>query len=86
MRKKKGFVGAIALAVIIFGVLILTWLCTSRVPAGYVGVVYNMNGGVVGEVLSQGWHVVSPMKDVTLYSIGIEQQFNNIKLLMRIKS
>ena len=48
--KKKGFVGAIALAVIIFGGVILALLCTSRVPAGYVGVVYNMNGGVDGEV------------------------------------
>ncbi len=71
--KKKGFVGAIALEDVIFGVLILALLCTSRVPAGYVGVAYNMNGGVDGEVLSQGWYVVSPTKDVTLYSIGIEQ-------------
>lgn len=73
--KKKGLVGAIAMAVLIFGGLILTLLCTSRVPAGYVGVVYNMNGGVDGEVLSQGWHVVSPTKNVTLYSIGIEQSY-----------
>jgi len=73
--KKKGFVGAIALAVIIFGVVILALLCTSRVPAGYVGVVYNMNGGVDGEVLTQGWHLVAPTKKVTTYSIGIEQSY-----------
>lgn len=73
--KRKGLVGAIAMAVLIFGGLILTLFCTSRVPAGYVGVVYNMNGGVDGEVLSQGWHVVSPTKNVTLYSIGIEQSW-----------
>ncbi len=73
--KKKGLVGAIALAVLIFGGVILTLTCTSRVPAGYVGVVYNMNGGVDGEVLTQGWHVVSPTKNVTLYSIGIEQSY-----------
>ena len=73
--KKKGFVGAIALAVIIFGGLILALLCTSRVPAGYVGVVYNMNGGVDGEVLTQGWHLVAPTKKVTTYSIGIEQSY-----------
>lgn len=44
-------------------------------PAGYVGVVYNMNGGVDGEILTQGWHIVSPTKKVTTYSIGIEQSY-----------
>ena len=50
-------------------------ICLERVPAGYVGVVYNMNGGVDGEVLTQGWHIVSPTKKVTTYSIGIEQSY-----------
>lgn len=63
------------MAVIIFGGVILALLCTSRVPAGYVGVVYNMNGGVGGEVLTQGWHLVAPTKKVTTYSIGIEQSY-----------
>ena len=65
--RKKGFIGAIVLAVLIFGGIILALLCTSRVPAGYVGVVYNMNGGVDGEVLSQGWNLVAPTKKVTTY-------------------
>lgn len=34
-----------------------------------------MNGGVDGEVLSQGWHVVAPTKKVTTYSIGLEQSY-----------
>lgn len=34
---------------LIFG-LIGAVICLERVPAGYVGVVYNMNGGVDGEV------------------------------------
>lgn len=72
---KKGFIGAILLAVIIFGGLITCLFCTERIPAGYVGVVYNMNGGVDGEVLTQGWHLVSPTKKVTTYSIGIEQSY-----------
>lgn len=73
--RKKGFIGAIILAIIIFGGVILALTCTERIPAGYVGVVYNMNGGVDGEVLSQGWHIVSPTKKVTTYSIGIEQSY-----------
>lgn len=56
-------------------VVIFCFLCMERVPAGYVGVVYNMNGGVDGEVLTQGWHLVSPTKKVTTYSIGIEQSY-----------
>lgn len=73
--RKNGFVGAIVLAIIIFGGVILGFSCTSRVPTGYVGVVYNMNGGVDGEVLSQGWHLVAPTKKVTTYSIGLEQSY-----------
>lgn len=73
--RKKGFIGAIILAVVIFGGLILALTCTERIPAGYVGVVYNMNGGVDGEVLTQGWHVVAPTKKVTTYSIGLEQSY-----------
>lgn len=72
---KKGLIGAAALAVLIFGGTVLGLVCTSKIPAGYVGVVYNMNGGVDGEVLSQGWHLVAPTKKVTTYSIGIEQSY-----------
>lgn len=76
MKKLKvGLIGAIVLFVLLFGAVILTLICTTRIPAGYVGVVYNMNGGVDGEVLTQGWHVVSPTKKVTTYSIGIEQSY-----------
>lgn len=71
----KGKIGAIVLALgIIIGAILLV-MCMERVPTGHVGVVYNMNGGVDGEVLTQGWHIVSPTKKVTTYSIGIEQSY-----------
>lgn len=72
---KKGLVGLIALILcaVVGGALLL--MCTERIPAGYVGVVYNMSGGVNGETLSQGWHVVSPTKKVTTYSVGLEQSY-----------
>lgn len=73
--KKNGFIGAILLAVLIIGGIILGFMCTVRVPTGYVGVVYNINGGVDGELLGQGWHLVSPTKKVTNYTIGIEQSY-----------
>lgn len=71
----KGIVGSIATGVLIVLIIVCGFACTERVPAGYVGVVYNMSGGVTGETLSQGWHIVSPTKNVTLYSIGIEQSY-----------
>lgn len=71
----KGKIGAILLALVMVFGLIGAVVCLERIPAGYVGVVYNMNGGVDGEILTQGWHLVSPTKKVTTYSIGIEQSY-----------
>lgn len=71
----KGIVGSIVTGVVIVLVIICGFACTERVPAGYVGVVYNMNGGVEDEVLTQGWKIVSPTKNVTLYSIALEQSY-----------
>ena len=71
----KGKIGAILLAVVLVFGLIAAVVCLEKIPAGYVGVVYNMNVGVDGEVLGQGWHLVSPTKKVTPYSIGLEQSY-----------
>lgn len=73
--KKTGLLGGIAFALVLIVGLICTVMCLERVPAGYVGVVYNMNGGVDGEILSQGWHIVAPTKKITTYSIGLEQSY-----------
>ena len=64
-------VGILVAAVLV--VLIFALVCIERIPAGYVGVVYNMNGGVSGEVLGQGWHIVAPTKKVKEFTIGNEQ-------------
>lgn len=71
----KGKIGAIASGIILFFAVIMFFMMMEKVPAGYVGIVYNMNGGVSDEVLTQGWHIVGPTKQVTLYSIGIEQSY-----------
>lgn len=72
---RYGGIGAVVLVIILIVGLLLVCMCTEKIPAGYVGVVYNMNGGVDGEVLGQGWHIVAPTKKVTTYSIGIEQSY-----------
>lgn len=73
--KKSGIIGGIVIALVLIFGLITAITCLERVPTGYVGVVYNMSGGVDGEVLTQGWHLVSPTKKVTTYSIGLEQSY-----------
>lgn len=72
---KHGSIGAFMLVLILVVGMMLVGMCTEKIPTGYVGVVYNMNGGVDGEVLSQGWHLVAPTKKVTTYSIGLEQSY-----------
>ncbi len=72
---KKGTIGGIVLGVVILICLIIGFSCAKKVPAGYVGIIYSMNGGISDEVLTQGWHIISPTKEVTLYSIGIEQSY-----------
>lgn len=70
---KKGLIGAVLTAII----LVVGGCCLiesiERVPVGYEAVVYNMNGGVSGETLTQGWHIVSPTKKVKEFTISNEQ-------------
>ena len=71
----KKIIGAIVSGIICFIMMITLFSTIEKVPAGYVGIVYSMNGGISDEVLTQGWHIVSPTKHVTLYSVGIEQSY-----------
>lgn len=71
----KGIVGGIATGFVIVVLIICGFKCTERIPAGYVGVVYNMNGGIEQDVLRQGWKLVSPTKTITLYSTALEQSY-----------
>jgi len=71
--KKNGLVGAVVTAIIIFGALFCLIGCIEKVPVGYEAVVYNMNGGVSGETLTQGWHIVAPTKKVKEFTVSNEQ-------------
>lgn len=72
---KSKIVGAVAVAVVIAIVVLLASLCLTRVPAGYVAVQYDVNGGIKDKVLSQGWHLKPPTIKTTLYTVGIEQSY-----------
>lgn len=72
-KKKNGLIGAIATAVVVIAAFVCVARCVEKIPVGYEAVVYNINGGVSGETLDTGWHVVSPMKKVKNFTISNEQ-------------
>lgn len=72
---KKGIIGAISAGVIIIGGIVVGSMCMTKVPAGYTAVQYNVRGGIQEGTLDDGWHIVSPMIETTLYSIGMEQSY-----------
>lgn len=74
-RRMRGIRGAIIAGVAIVIVIVLLIMCSVRVPAGYVAVQYSLNGGVKDEVLTQGWHLISPTVKTTKYTVGIEQSY-----------
>ena len=69
----KGIIGAIVTGVCLIIAIVCCAICLERIPAGYVGVVYSMNGGVQEELLTQGFHLVAPTKKVKEFTIGNEQ-------------
>lgn len=71
----KKVIGLCAFVVILVISVVALSLCTIRVPAGYVAVQYNMNGGVQDEVLTQGWHLIAPVVKTVNYTVGIEQSY-----------
>lgn len=70
---RKGLIGGVVAAIVIIIALVGSVMCLDRIPTGYVGVVYSMSGGVQDEILTQGWHLVSPTKKVKEFTVGNEQ-------------
>lgn len=72
---KKGFIGSIAVGVVIIFCFIMFICCTERVPAGHRGILYKYNQGITGETVGEGLHFVGPMTEIVVYSVGIEQSY-----------
>ena len=70
---KKGLIGALSFALLLIVGLGCAVMCLERIPTGYCGVQYSMNGGVKDEVLTQGWHLVSPTIKVKEFTVANEQ-------------
>lgn len=72
-KRKAGAIGGIIVGIgMVIGAICLV-SSIERIPVGYEGVVYSMNGGVQDETLPQGWHLVSPTKKVKEFTISNEQ-------------
>lgn len=52
--KKTGFVGGTAFAIIIAFAIVASFLLAKRIPTGYEGVVFSMNGGVQDNTIREG--------------------------------
>lgn len=70
---KKGAVGGVIVGAGLVLGLVGTATSIEKIPVGYEGVVYSMNGGVKNETLTQGWHLVPPTKKVKEFTVGNEQ-------------
>ncbi|WP_288682236.1 prohibitin family protein [uncultured Eubacterium sp.] len=71
----KKIVGGVVAGVVLLVAIILLAMSVVRIPAGYCGVQYSINGGILDKTLSQGVHLVSPTRKITKYTIGIEQSY-----------
>lgn len=71
----KRLIGLVTTGAIVIGVSVGALLCIEKVPAGYVAGQFSMNKGVKNEVLSPGWHLVSPAIKTSKYSTATEQLY-----------
>lgn len=65
-------VGAYTLGVVlVIGAIILA-MCITRIPSGFLGLVYSPNNGLKEQTLSQGWKMVAPFDKVVKYPIRLQ--------------
>ena len=64
--------GGIVVGIVLVGILIFSLCSIVTIDPGFVGVVYNTNGGIEDQVLSQGWHFKSIFERITEYPISTE--------------
>ena len=74
MSKQKAKVaGGIFTGIALLTTLIVVINCMVRIPVGYAGVIYSMNGGVKDNTLSPGYHIIKPTEHVKCFTTSNEQ-------------
>lgn len=78
--KRSTIIGGTVIGVILLAIIIVGSLFIEKVPAGEVGVVYNING-VEDTPLYQGWHLLAPFDKVIEYPVKTQTiQYNEIQI------
>ena len=74
MNKRKAKVaGGIFTGIALIVTLIVVTICMEKIPVGYAGVIYSMNGGVKDDTLSPGYHIIKPTEHVKCFTTSNEQ-------------
>ncbi|MDE7051825.1 MAG: prohibitin family protein, partial [Lachnospiraceae bacterium] len=74
MNKRKAKVaGGIFTGIALIVTLIVVTICMEKIPVGYAGVIYSMNGGVKDNTLSPGYHIIKPTEHVKCFTTSNEQ-------------
>ncbi len=74
MSKQKAKVaGGIFTGIALLTTLIVVINCMVRIPVGYAGVIYSMNGGVKDNTLNPGYHITKPTEHVKCFTTSNEQ-------------
>jgi regulator of protease activity HflC (stomatin/prohibitin superfamily) len=71
----KQLIGIVVVVFLILTGVILGFKSMTTVPAGFAGVVYNLNGGIEKETLNQGLHWVLPTQSVIKYPVSTENVY-----------
>lgn len=72
-KRKAKLVGGIFTGIALLIALIVVINCMERIPVGYAGVIYSMNGGVKDNTLSPGYHITKPTEHVKCFTTSNEQ-------------
>ena len=72
-KRKAKVAGGIFTGVALLIALIVVINCMVKIPVGYAGVIYSMNGGVKNNTLSPGYHITKPTEHVKCFTTSNEQ-------------
>ena len=72
-KRKAKLAGGIFTGIALLTALIVVINCMVRIPVGYAGVIYSMNGGVKDNTLSPGYHITKPTEHVKCFTTSNEQ-------------
>ena len=72
-KRKAKLAGGIFTGIALLIALIVVINCMERIPVGYAGVIYSMNGGVKDNTLNPGYHITKPTEHVKCFTTSNEQ-------------